>query len=304
MNHGGIVIIGSTGMLGRELMAACRRREQAARGFAGPDEIDITDESAVRMLVAREDPAVVINATGYTDVDGAESDPESADLINRAGVAHLARACRGAGALLVHFSTDYIFDGRADRPYRPDDRAAPVNAYGRSKLAGEREVTASGCRSLLIRASWLFAAHGRNFVRTILDLAAERPALDVVDDQRGRPTYAPDLAQMTLQLLDRGGRGVYHAANDGQCSWFSLARAIVEATGLACDVRPCRTADAPRPAARPAYSVLDLGGTAALVGRPRHWKEALADCLEQLTGADVIRPALEATLETRAPDER
>jgi dTDP-4-dehydrorhamnose reductase len=304
MSRSGIVVIGSTGMLGRELMSACRRREQEARGFAGPDEIDITDERAVRTLIAREDPSVVINATGYTDVDGTEADPETADLVNRAGVAHLARACRDAGALLVHFSTDYVFNGRANRPYLPNDRTEPINAYGRSKLAGERAITAAGCRALLIRSSWLFAPHGHNFVRTILTLAAERPTLDVVDDQRGRPTYAADLAQITLRLLDRGGRGVYHAANDGQCTWFELAEAVVEGAALPCAVRPCRTADSPRPAARPAYSVLDLGGTASLVGRPRHWKEALADCLGRLAGADAARPALESTCETEAHDER
>jgi dTDP-4-dehydrorhamnose reductase len=304
MTRNGIVIIGSTGMLGSELMAACTRRDQAVKGFAGPDEIDITDERAVRVLIAREDPSVVINATGYTDVDGAEADPAAAELVNRAGVAHLARACRDAGALFVHYSTDYIFDGRAERPYLPDDRAAPLSVYGRTKLAGEREVTASGCRALIIRASWLFAPQGHNFVRTILKLAAERPKLDVVDDQRGRPTYAPDLAQMTLRLLDRGGRGVYHAANDGQCTWFGLAQAIVEGAGLSCDVRPCRTADFPRPAPRPAYSVLDLGGTATLVGRPRTWQAALADCLEQLAGTEAARPVLKATSETPSNDER
>jgi dTDP-4-dehydrorhamnose reductase len=299
-----IAIIGSTGMLGRALMSACLHRDQIVRGFAGPDEIDITDEHAVRMLVAREAPAVVINATGYTDVDGAEADPESADLVNRVGAAHLARACRDAGILFVHYSTDYVFDGRADHPYRPHDDTGPLGVYGRSKLDGEREVTAAGCPYLLIRASWLFAPHGHNFVRTILDLAARRPTLDVVDDQRGRPTYAPDLARMTLRLLDRGGRGIYHAANDGQCTWFGLARAAVRGAGLACEVRPCRTADMPRPAARPAYSVLDLAATAALIGRPRHWKDALAECLEGLAGADDDRPSTEAACETSSHDER
>jgi dTDP-4-dehydrorhamnose reductase len=244
MTQTGIAIIGSTGMLGRELVAACRRRGTGARGFAGPDEIDITDEPAVRALFAREGPSVVINATGFTDVDGAEAEPQAADQVNRVGPACLARACRDAGALLVHYSTDYVFDGRSDRPYRPDDTPNPINAYGRSKLAGEREITTAGCPYLLIRSSWFFAPHGRNFVRAILDRAATRPAVDVVDDQHGRPTYAVDLASMTLQLIESGCHGTFHAANDGQCSWFELACAIVEGAGLSCDVRPCRSAGA------------------------------------------------------------
>jgi dTDP-4-dehydrorhamnose reductase len=289
-----IVIIGSTGMLGCELVEACRHRGTGARGYAGPDEIDITDDQAVKRLFAREHPSVVINATGYTDVDGTEAEPQAADLVNRVGPAHLAAACREAGALLVHYSTDYVFDGRSERPYRPDDPPNPVNAYGRSKLAGEREIAAAECRHLIIRTSWLFAPHGRNFVRTIFDLAATRPALDVVDDQCGRPTYAPDLATMTLQLLDHGAEGTVHAANDGQCTWHGLAAAIVQQSGLPCRVRPCTTADMPRPAARPRYSVLDLAATSVLVGKPRHWTEALTDCLQRLTNADVTRPASDA----------
>ncbi|MHC4767612.1 MAG: SDR family oxidoreductase, partial [Planctomycetota bacterium] len=163
MTQSGTVIIGSTGMLGCELVVACRRRGTEARGLVGPDEIDITDEHAVREILARERPSIVINATGYTDVDGAEAEPQAADQINRVGPAHLARACREAGALLVHYSTDYVFDGRLDRPYRPDDTPNPINAYGRSKLAGEQEITDVGCRHLLIRTSWLFAPHSRNF---------------------------------------------------------------------------------------------------------------------------------------------
>jgi dTDP-4-dehydrorhamnose reductase len=289
-----IVILGSTGMLGRELVAACRRHGPEARALAGPDELDITDQHAVRKLVTDPGPPVVINATGYTDVDGAEAEPAAADRINRIGPAHLARACRDAGTLLVHYSTDYVFDGRSDRPYRPDDTPNPISTYGRSKLAGEREITASGCRHLLIRSSWLFAPHGRNFVRTVLDLAAQRAELDVVDDQHGRPTYAADLARMTLQLLERGAHGIYHAANDGWCNWFELAGAIVQRKKLACRVRPCTTADTSRPAARPRYSVLDLAGTASLVGKPRHWKDALADCLDRLSESGAAQPSPDA----------
>ncbi len=274
-----VVIVGSSGMLGRELVEACARRGRAAVGLGGREAVDVTSEASVRRMMVETAPGVVINATGYTDVDGAEANPAAADLLNRAGPGNLGRACRDAGALLVHYSTDYVFDGRATRPYRVNDEARPINAYGRSKLAGEREIAASGCRFLLIRTSWLFAPHGRNFVTTIADLASRRPCIDVVNDQRGRPTYAADLADMTLSLLDKEAGGTLHAANDGECSWHELAKAVVEHAGLSCDVRPCATSAHPRPAARPAYSVLDLSTTIDQIGPPRHWREALAECI-------------------------
>ena len=281
MTGADLVIIGTDGMLGREVATACERRNLGARTFGGPHELDITDTSQVHSVLSEAPCSVVINAAGYTDVDGAESEPELADQVNRVGPANLARACHDIGAVLVHYSTDYVFDGRADRPYRTDDPPHPINAYGRSKLAGEREVVA-GSRHLLIRTSWLFAPHGRNFVRTILDRAARRGELTVVEDQVGRPTYAADLAEATLDLLQRGVEGTVHAANGDQCSWFELAAAIVQLAGLPCTVRPCPTSDMPRPAPRPAYSVLDLSSSTAVIGEPRSWRDALARCLEQL----------------------
>ncbi len=274
-------------MLGRELAAALTRAGVLA--LAGRADLDITDAEAVRRVLSSVRPRVVINAAGYTDVDGAEAEPELADQVNRAGPGNLSRACREIGALLVHYSTDYVFAGDAERPYCAGDTPHPINAYGQTKLAGENEVTESGCRHLLIRTSWLFASHGRNFVRTILDLALQRPTLDVVDDQFGRPTYAPDLAHMTIALLEHEAQGTFHAANDGQCSWYELARAVSESAGLACDIRPCPTSAQPRAARRPAYTVLDLSATAAIIGQPRHWKEAVADCVERLMSRRVIR---------------
>ncbi len=272
-------------MLGRELVEACARGGRAALELGGRNALDVTNEMAVRRMMAEAAPGVVINATGYTDVDGAEADPAAADLLNRAGPGNLGRACRDAGAILVHYSTDYVFDGGSRRPYLVDDEARPINAYGRSKLAGEREIAASGCRFILLRTSWLFAPHGRNFVTTIADLASRRTFLDVVDDQRGRPTYAADLAEMTLLLLDKEAEGTLHAANEGECTWHELAAAVVEQAGLACEVRPCATSAHPRPAARPAYSVLDLSATIDLIGRPRHWRDALAECMGRLVNA-------------------
>jgi dTDP-4-dehydrorhamnose reductase len=274
-------------MLGRELSRVFDPEQVVA--LAGRGELDITDAKAVSSAVGRLRPQIVINAAAWTDVDGAEAEPAEADRVNRAGPAHLADACRDIGALLVHYSTDYVFDGRARVPYRVDDAPNPINVYGRTKLAGEREVMANGCRCLLIRTSWLFAAQGHNFVRTILDLARRRSTLEVVDDQSGRPTYAPDLARMTRALLLRRAVGTWHATNDGTATWYELARAIVDAAGLDCEILPCSTESSPRPARRPAFSVLDLSATAALMGRPRHWKEAVTACVRQLVNPPVVQ---------------
>jgi len=290
VSNAGILIIGNAGMLGRELVAECARRDANARSLDGPSELDITDADAISDVLRREPPAVVINATGYTDVDGAETNRELAARVNGTGPGNLARVCRDQDALLVHYSTDYVFDGRAGRPYEVDDEPNPINAYSRSKLAGERAIVETGCRYVLIRTSWLFATHGHNFVRTILDLAGRRPTLNVIDDQHGRPTYCPDLARMTFDLVDRGAQGTYHAANDGHCTWFDLATAIVGQAESACEVRRCSTPDHPLPAPRPMFSVLDLSATTALIGCPRHWNLAVADCVGQLIDQRVTEP--------------
>jgi dTDP-4-dehydrorhamnose reductase len=282
IRRSGILIVGSTGMLGHELAAECARRDAAARALVGPDELDVTDAAAVSETLRRERPSVVINATGYTDVDGAETNQAIAGRINADGPRNLARVCGDLDALLVHYSTDYVFAGRADRPYRVDDEPDPINAYGRSKLAGDRAIADAGCRYLVVRTSWLFATRGRNFVRTILDLAGRQPTLDVVNDQHGRPTYCPDLARMTLDLVDRDAQGIFHAGNDGHCTWFDMAAAVVEQSGIACEVRPCATSAYPLPAPRPAFGVLDLSATNALIGPPRHWTDAVADCVGRL----------------------
>lgn len=269
-------------MLGREMLAACGRRDMDVHGFAGRKVLDITAPGAVRQMLRAKRPGVVINSSGYTNVDGAEADQDAAYRVNCHGPAELASACSDIGAILVHYSTDYVFNGRSCHLYRVDDNPDPVNVYGRSKLAGEQAVIDSGCRHLIVRTSWLFASHGGNFVRTIFELAGQRPALDVVDDQQGRPTSAIDLAEMTLDLLDGDAQGIVHAANAGYCSWYELARAVVELAGHDCTIQPCATNADARPAQRPRFSVLDLSETVRLIGLPRHWKDALADCIHEL----------------------
>ncbi|MCK4873843.1 MAG: dTDP-4-dehydrorhamnose reductase [Phycisphaerales bacterium] len=276
-----IAIIGNLGMLARSFEPLLTARSVSFHGFDLP-QFDMTDAASVSRTLCDLRPTVVINCAAYTDVDGAESEEDKAMRINRDGPANLAAACLEIGATLVHYSTDYVFNGQATTPYPVDTPIEPVNAYGRTKAAGEAAIIQSGCSHIIIRSSWLYAAHGNNFVRTIAKLAKERDRLQVVNDQRGRPTACPMLAETTLLLLDVGARGVYHVAGEGEATWYDFAKAIAAAANPSCDVRPCSSDTFPRPAPRPAYSVLDLTKTIETVGVLPHWKESLADVLRQL----------------------
>lgn len=275
-----LVLLGSSGMLGQELLSACRARGCSPITFADSTVLNVTDHDAVREELFAIRPSVIINATGYTNVDQAEAEHDLAAAVNHGAVANLANIARELDATLVHYSTDYVFDGEANLPYAVDATTAPLNMYGRTKLNGERAIVKSGCEYLIIRTSWLYAPHGANFVNTILRLASERESLRVVTDQRGRPTLCADLAQITCRLLDAGARGVMHGTNEGDCSWFEFAEAIVETAGLDCRIEPTVTAEFPRPARRPRFSVLDLTEANDLIGFGRHWRDALADCID------------------------
>jgi dTDP-4-dehydrorhamnose reductase len=272
------LLVSPDGMLGRAFERELVRRGEpfVARGFP---HYDLTRPET---LVVPAGTERVILCAAYTDVDGAETDEARATAVNGAGVGHLARACREAGALLVHFGTDYVFSGDAKTPYPVDAPVDPRTAYGRSKAAGERALRESGAEHLYLRTSWLYAPWGKNFVRTIAALGRTRPELKVVDDQRGRPTSAEVLVQTTFALLARGARGFFHATDGGDCTWFELARAVVEGTGGSAQVLPCTSAEFPRPAPRPAYSVLELTRTEALLGPMRPWRETLRDVLVRL----------------------
>ena len=291
-----VLLFGATGMLGREIASACRRRGVPLVTGAGRRDCDITNLRDVRDVLDELRPTMVINAAGYTDIDGAETDFESALETNGIGVGHLAHACRSTGALLVHFSTDLVFSGDAGRRYHPSDEPDPINSYGLSKLAGEQAILASGCEYLIIRSGWLYAPHGRNFVRFMLHAARQRDILNMVDDQYGQPTSCADLAVMTLRLIAAAARrterkpmrGVYHAANGGACTWCDFARAIVKMAGIACEVHPCSTSAALRPAPRPHDCVLDLSETSLLIGPPRHWRDALRECVEQIESRRLV----------------
>jgi dTDP-4-dehydrorhamnose reductase len=183
---------------------------------------------------------------------------------------------------LLHFSTDYVFDGKASAPYRADAPVDPLGAYGRTKAAGEQAIHASGARHLIVRTSWLYAPWGNNFVRTMARLTRDKPSLKVVDDQRGRPTSAEHLAATALALLDRGATGTFHVTDGGECTWYEFTLAIAKQLGRTCTIAPCTTAEFPRPAPRPAYSVLDLSQTEALLGPMPDWRVNLVEVLARL----------------------
>ncbi len=274
-----ILLICPDGMLGRAWAQLLAQRSVEWRGVSH-SAIDLTDPASVEQHV---DPAtdLVINCAAWTDVDGAEDREADADAVNGAGVGTLAQRCGAIGAKLIHYSTDYVFDGKAQAPYRTDHPADPINAYGRTKLHGEQALRRSGCDHLLIRTSWLYAPWGNNFVQTMVRLTAEKQALRIVNDQRGRPTSAQHLAATTMALHEAGAAGTHHVTDGGHCTWFELTRHIAQRLNRPCRVEPCTTQQFPRPAPRPAYSVLDLSATESIVGPMPHWRDNVDRVLEQ-----------------------
>jgi dTDP-4-dehydrorhamnose reductase len=289
------LILGSRGMLGRAWAGLL-----AAHGLPfdalGRDRLDLEDADAVRRLDLGG-YSLVVNCAAWTAVDDAETEFERAHAVNAAAVGELARLSARAGARFVTYSTDYVFSGVATEPYRTDQAHDPVNAYGRSKAAGEAMLCELESDWLCIRTSWVYAPWGKNFVRTIAGAARARPELRVVDDQRGRPTSAEGLARSSLGLVLAGTRGFSHASDGGECTWFDFAREIVglldrpnkeprQEGGLSspplATVHPCTSDEYPRPAKRPAYSVLDLSETESLIGPMIPWQAALADVVRRL----------------------
>lgn len=257
-------------------------------------QLDVGDRAAVRAAVGSTRPDVVLNAAAYTRVDRAESEVEAARRANTEGPRWLAEVCAVRGATLIHISTNYVFDGRARRPYRPTDPANPLGVYGRTKWDGEQAVRERLDRHIVVRTSWVFAPHGHNFLRTIVRLAREREVIPVVADQYGCPTLAADLARALVAaaaaaMTGEATSGTYHFCNGGQTTWHGFALAIVGALAaresISCrSVVPIATADYPAPAPRPAYSVLDTTSWTRTFGaQPRSWQEALAEALCRLT---------------------
>ncbi|NDY43395.1 dTDP-4-dehydrorhamnose reductase [Dissulfurirhabdus thermomarina] len=275
-----MLVTGAGGMLGRDVVERFRRHADVVPRLRS--ELDVSSPQACIRGLKDVRPDVVVNCAAFTRVDDCETERGAAYLVNAKGPGHLAWACRECGTRLVHMSTDYVFDGQGRQPYRETDATRPVNVYGASKLAGEQAIQSMGGDYLIVRTAWLYGRHGPNFVRTILRLAEEKEILHVVSDQRGSPTYTPDLALGLWWLVAQGARGIVHVTNEGTCTWYEFAREIFRLTGRDPDrVRPVATRDYPRPARRPAYSVLDTSFFAALTGgRLRRWNEALVDYLE------------------------
>jgi dTDP-4-dehydrorhamnose reductase len=274
-----ILLTGFGGMLAQdaaEILQPCfeviTRREQ---------ELDICNAEAVHAAVCSIRPDVVVNCAAYTLVDACETEQEKAFAVNADGVKNLALACRQSGSLLMHISTDYVFDGKKQVPYTETDATRPLSAYGQSKRAGEQYVQENVERHIIIRSSWLYGSGGNNFVKTILRLAQDQKELRVVDDQRGSPTWTRDLSRAIKALLDSDAHGIYHVSNQGSCTWYEYARRIVEHAGLGVKVRPITTDELKRPAPRPAYSVLDCGRFIREIGSAlRTWENALDEYMQ------------------------
>ncbi len=277
------LVTGSKGMLGTDLLdvLATRRPDDTVEGLDLPD-LDITDPDGVEAALPGVD--VVVSCAAWTDVDGAEAHEAQAFTVNAVGAATLARACADTGAGLLHISTDYVFAGDATEPYPEDAPMAPRSAYGRTKAAGEWAVrTYLPDRSWILRTAWLYGWHGRNFIETILRLAAERDSVDVVDDQHGQPTWTVDLAHRIVDTIDADAPpGAYHATSSGRTTWHELARTAVTLTGGDPGrIRPTTTAAFPRPAPRPAWSVLGHDRWAEVGLSPlRRWDDALREAME------------------------
>ena len=289
-----VLVTGGCGQLGMSL-----RRVMADAIFTdvvdAPDTVllDITDLAAVRSMVASEGVDVIVNCAGYTNVDAAESHADAAELLNAKAVENLAVAMKEVGGLLVHISTDYVFGSKYNTPIPEDAVTAPESVYGQSKWHGEEAIRRVGCRSVIIRTAWLYSEFGKNFVKTMLRLTAEKPSLKVVFDQVGTPTYAGDLAEAIVHVIastpsvipsEASVSQTYHFSSEGVCSWYDFAKTIAEYAGhTACDIQPCHSDEFPSPVHRPAYSVLDKTKIKETFGlRIPYWTDSLKKCLRNL----------------------
>ena len=286
-----ILVTGCMGQLGRSFrnaMALSDHRCIFTDVRDGDDvmALDITDQDAVSAAVKDNSVDLIVNCAAYTNVNKAEEEEDLAYRINALAPGILAKAAKDAGSLLVHISTDYVFDGTGHIPYSEDMPVSPLSAYGRTKQAGEQLITDSGCRYMIFRTAWLYSSFGGNFVQTIYDKTASQPVISVVSDQIGTPTYAQDLADAISGIIESGmldKTGIYHYTNEGVCSWYDFAKEICDMSGHLCDVRPCRTSDYPTKTRRPHYSVLDKTKVKETFGiEIPHWKDSLMFCIRQI----------------------
>lgn len=288
-----VLVTGSSGQLGKAFrrLAGSSANEYIFTDICpcdGVSVLDITDPLAVQDAIACGGVEVIINCAGYTDVNRAEEEQENAFLVNSGAVGILAEKALENNLLLIHVSTDYVFDGQANVPYVEDAPTFPLNAYGKTKLAGEKAIIESGCRHMIFRTSWLYDSSSRNFFTVIAEKTASQPQVAVVADQVGTPTYAPDLAQFIDHILECGHAdrtGLYHYSGEGLCSWYDFAAAICRALGHLSSVVPCRSGDFPSKAVRPHYSVLDKSKVKKTFGvEIPHWADSLEICVAEYMG--------------------
>lgn len=288
-----ILVTGANGQLGTELRnitARSRNRYIFSDVISLPGvetvHLDITNIAAIRIICESEKIDVIVNCAAYTNVDKAEDDAQMAMLINSTAAGNLAQVASERGATLIHVSTDYVFNGSSAIPYKEDQPTAPLGVYGSTKLAGEKEIEKSGCKWIILRTAWLYSPYGRNFVKTMRQLTAERDALKVVFDQVGTPTYARDLAGLIASIIDKGmldRTGIYHYSNEGAVSWYDFAKTICELCGNTCDIRPCLSGEYPTKAVRPHFSVFDKTKVKETFGISiPYWKDSLKDCIQRL----------------------
>ena len=282
-----LLVTGCYGQLGKELqrLASCNLEHHWF--FPAVDTLDITDPDAVERYFSEHCIGVCINCAAYTAVDKAEDEPEMAARVNTLAPKILADACLKHNALLVHVSTDYVFDGNGTSPYQVDAPVNPQSVYGSTKAEGERLIRESGCNHIIVRTAWLYSSSGKNFVKTMLTLADTRHEINVVADQRGCPTWAYDLAQAIVRLMDHYGSGqvheTFHFTNEGNITWYDFACAIMEIGGKTCKVNPITTDQYPAKAHRPAYSVLDLSKIKEITGMEiPYWRDSLIQCIEEV----------------------
>ncbi len=286
-----ILVTGANGQLGNEMRIVSRESKDNYI-FTDVQELDITNAEAVRQMVKENNVKAIINCAAYTNVDKAEDDRDFAELLNATAVRNLAEAMKENDGVLIHVSTDYVFGGANNNtPCSEAQSANPTGVYGETKLHGEQAIAEVGCHHIILRTAWLYSEYGKNFVKTMLSLTATKPALKVVFDQTGTPTYAYDLAEAIFDIVENrkyeGNDGIYHYSNEGVCSWFDFTKMIAEYAGnTACDIQPCHSDEFPSKVIRPSYSVLDKTKLKETFGiKVPYWTDSLKKCIVNLNNA-------------------
>ena len=284
-----ILVTGANGQLGHEMQRVAKSSNHnyiftdVADGY---EKLDITNLEDIRNMVKKNDVDIIVNCAAYTNVDKAESDYDTANLINNTAAGNLAAAMKEVGGTLIHISTDYVFQGDRNTPCQEDWATNPLGVYGKTKLAGEKAIEATGCNHIIIRTAWLYSQWGKNFVKTMQSLTVSHDTLKVVFDQVGTPTFAGDLADVIAHIINSGQTdktGIYHFSNEGVCSWYDFAKMICKLSGNTCDITPCYSEEFPSPVKRPHFSVLDKKKIRNTFGiKVPYWTDSLEVCMKQL----------------------